>query len=63
VRVAAAALRVVEVPSIEHERLFGESSLRAMRDGVRIVRTILGERLRLTKRRSAATLSGSPRTR
>jgi glycosyltransferase involved in cell wall biosynthesis len=58
VRVAAAGLRVVEVPSVEHERLFGESNLHAVRDGLRILRTILLERLRLFfrgRRRRAAT--------
>src|SRR5579862_6595598 len=46
VRVARAGLSVAEVPSIEHERLFGESKLNAMRDGLRVLRTIVRERLR-----------------
>ena len=46
VRVARAGLRVTEVPSIEHERLFGESKLHAVRDGLRVLRTIITERLR-----------------
>ena len=46
VRVARAGLRVAEVPSIEHERLFGESKLHAVRDGLRVLRTIVVERLR-----------------
>ncbi len=48
VRVARAGLRVTEVPSVEHERLFGESKLHAARDGLRVLRTILSERLRRT---------------
>ena len=46
VRVARAGLSVAEVPSMEHERLFGESNLHAVRDGLRVLRTIIAERLR-----------------
>jgi hypothetical protein len=42
-RVAAAGLRVAEVPSVEHQRIFGESNLRAVSDGTRVLRTILAE--------------------
>jgi glycosyltransferase involved in cell wall biosynthesis len=45
VRVARAGLSVVEVPSVEHKRLHGESNLHAVRDGFRVLRAILGERL------------------
>jgi glycosyltransferase involved in cell wall biosynthesis len=45
VRVARAGLRVTEVPSYEQERLHGESNLRAIRDGRRVLTTILRERL------------------
>ena len=51
IRVAQAGLRVVEVPSIEYQRVFGESSLRACRDGLRILRTIVSERVRLSGHR------------
>jgi glycosyltransferase involved in cell wall biosynthesis len=51
VRVARAGLVVAEVPSVEHERLFGESKLNARRDGMRVLRTIIRERMR----RSVAT--------
>ena len=44
VRVARAGLRIAEVPSVEHERLFGESKLNAVRDGLRVLRTIITER-------------------
>lgn len=40
-RVAMAGLRVAEVPSYEHSRLYGVSNLNAARDGIRVVRTIL----------------------
>jgi glycosyltransferase involved in cell wall biosynthesis len=46
VRIARAGLSVIEVASTEHERLYGESNLHAIRDGLRILRTILKERLR-----------------
>jgi glycosyltransferase involved in cell wall biosynthesis len=46
VRIARAGLRVVEVPSIERERLFGESKLSPVRDGLRVLRTIVRERTR-----------------
>ena len=43
VRAAKAGLRVVEVPSIEHLRIHGESKLHPVRDGLRVLRTILRE--------------------
>jgi hypothetical protein len=46
IRVARARLAVYEVPSHEHERLNGESNLNAVRDGLRILRTIIRERIR-----------------
>jgi glycosyltransferase involved in cell wall biosynthesis len=44
VRAAKAGLRVVEVPSVEHPRIHGKSNLRPVRDGLRVLRTILRER-------------------
>lgn len=41
VRVAKAGLRVTEVPSYEYSRIHGVSNLNAVRDGVRVVKTIL----------------------
>ena len=46
VRVARAGLRVVEVPSFEYKRIHGVSNLNAVRDGLRVVRTIFAERAR-----------------
>lgn len=43
VRAARAGLRVVEVPSVEHPRIYGESSLHPVRDGLRVLRTIFVE--------------------
>ncbi len=44
-RVAAAGLQIHEVPSLELSRVHGESNLHAVRDGIRVLRTILTERL------------------
>lgn len=42
-RVAAAGLKVTEVPSFEHDRWFGENNLNTWRDGWRVLRTIVRE--------------------
>jgi glycosyltransferase involved in cell wall biosynthesis len=44
IRAAQAGLRIAEVPSMEGDRIFGESNLNAWRDGRRILKTILTER-------------------
>ena len=44
IRATKAGLRVSEVPSYEQRRLYGQSNLRAMRDGWRILRMLLRER-------------------
>ncbi|MEU5028688.1 glycosyltransferase family 2 protein [Streptomyces milbemycinicus] len=44
VRVVKAGLRVQEIPSHEYERIHGVSNLRAVRDGLRVLRVILRER-------------------
>lgn len=36
--------RIVEVPSVERSRIYGTSNLNAIRDGMRVLRTILAER-------------------
>jgi glycosyltransferase involved in cell wall biosynthesis len=53
VRVAKAGLSVAEVPSVEHERIHGVSKLHPIRDGLRVLRTILKERF--TRRASQAS--------
>jgi glycosyltransferase involved in cell wall biosynthesis len=45
VRAAKAGLEIVEVPSFEQERIHGLSNLNAWRDGRRVLKTILTERL------------------
>jgi glycosyltransferase involved in cell wall biosynthesis len=46
IRAAKAGLAIVEVPSNEACRIHGESNLRTFRDGFRVLRTIVRERLR-----------------
>jgi hypothetical protein len=43
IRAAGASLQVVEVPSVEHRRLYGRSNLHAFSDGLRVFRTIFVE--------------------
>jgi glycosyltransferase involved in cell wall biosynthesis len=45
-RIAAARLRIAEVPSFERNRIHGESNLDTWRDGLRVLRTILAEHRR-----------------
>lgn len=44
IRACKAHLKIKEIPSFEANRLFGESKLKALHDGWRIVRTITQER-------------------
>ncbi|GGU59612.1 glycosyltransferase family 2 protein [Streptomyces daghestanicus] len=44
IRVVTAGLRVQEIPSHEYLRIHGVSNLRAVRDGLRVLRVILRER-------------------
>ena len=52
VRIAKAGLVVHEVPSAEHPRIHGESNLHAVRDGFRVLRTIMTERISAASHRS-----------
>jgi glycosyltransferase involved in cell wall biosynthesis len=52
-RVAAAGLRITEVPSIERQRVFGDTNLRTFADGARVLRTLLAEHRRADRRKSA----------
>lgn len=45
-RVAATGLKIVEVPSMERRRMYGQSNLRTFADGARVLRTLLAERRR-----------------
>jgi glycosyltransferase involved in cell wall biosynthesis len=46
IRAARSGLRIHEVPSAEGDRQHGTSNLNARRDGVRVLRTIVAERIR-----------------
>ena len=50
-RIAAAGLRITEVPSVERQRMFGETNLRTFADGTRVLRTLLAEHRRKTAAR------------
>lgn len=51
IRIARAGLIISEVPSFERDRIHGQSNLRTFRDGARVLRTIIRERLRRTPHR------------
>lgn len=53
IRVARSGAVVREVPSYEYERRFGESNLHTFRDGFRVLRTIMLERMAPVRRRIA----------
>jgi glycosyltransferase involved in cell wall biosynthesis len=44
IRALRSGLKIIEVPSFESDRIFGTSNLRAIRDGWRVLKTILRER-------------------
>ena len=48
IRMHKAGLKIVEVPSIERPRIFGESKLRTFHDGWRVLKTIIEERTKNT---------------
>jgi Glycosyl transferase family 2 len=51
-RVAAAGMKITEVPSMERERIFGQTNLRTFADGTRVLRTLAAERRRAVRRRA-----------
>jgi glycosyltransferase involved in cell wall biosynthesis len=68
IRVVKAGLKVQEIPSHEYLRIHGTSNLRAVRDGLRVLKVILRERSnrRALRRRGGRspllhTVSGEPR--
>ncbi len=50
-RVAAAAMKITEVPSMERERIFGQTNLRTFADGSRVLRTLAAEHRRAARKR------------
>ena len=55
-RIAAAGMKVTEVPSHESDRVYGQSNLNTFRDGFRVLRTIVSE----TRRRRSIARHWSP---
>ena len=51
-RVAASGMTTTEVPSIERERIFGETNLRTFADGTRVLRTLAAEYRRAARKRA-----------
>jgi Glycosyl transferase family 2 len=51
-RVAAAGLKITEVPSVERQRIFGQTNLRTFADGTRVLRTLLAEHRRADRRKA-----------
>jgi hypothetical protein len=60
-RVAAAGLRITEVPSVERQRIFGRTNLRTFADGTRVLRTLAAERRRAVQRRAHGAGRLAPR--
>lgn len=58
IRIARSGLKVSEVPSFERDRIHGQSNLNTFRDGGRVLRTILRERMRRMPRLSEVDLAG-----
>ncbi len=54
VRALRAGLKIVEVPSYEADRIYGQSNLRAIPDGWRVLKTILREKVRPTPNKARA---------
>jgi hypothetical protein len=61
IRMAKSGLTVTEVPSQEHHRIHGVSNLSAFSDGLRVLRTILAERLRSREKAAAGPAPARPR--
>ena len=62
-RFASAGLTITEVPSVERERLHGQSNLHAVSDGLRVLRTLRTERARVRRNTALdnALLDQTPR--
>jgi hypothetical protein len=61
-RVAKARLKIVEVPSFEHRRVYGESNLNTWRDGARVLRALVVERFTSVGRPARRRPVPSPRS-
>jgi glycosyltransferase involved in cell wall biosynthesis len=63
IRIAVAGLRITEVPSFEHPRIYGDSNLRTFSDGSRVLRTIMAEQRRARRAIDGAVHAGEERAR
>ncbi|HEY2056129.1 MAG TPA: glycosyltransferase family 2 protein [Solirubrobacterales bacterium] len=59
-RIAAAGMKITEVPSYEKDRLHGESNLKTFRDGFRVLGTIFKEARRRRSLRGGAAPTAEP---
>jgi glycosyltransferase involved in cell wall biosynthesis len=55
IRIARAGFVIAEVPSYEYSRIHGVSNLNALKDGLRVLRTILAERYGYRRVRNSAS--------
>lgn len=66
-RFALSGAAITEVPSFEHHRYYGNTNLHAVKDGLRVLRTLLQDRLyarslrNLSKRRGVSRIEGPKR--
>lgn len=60
IRAHTAGLNIAEVPTWEHDRIHGESNLNATRDGLRILKVIISERLAPKRGRKRFAASAAP---
>lgn len=58
-RFALSGAKITEVPSFEHDRYYGDSNLNAVRDGIRVLRTILQDRAYARRIRTLARRRGA----
>jgi hypothetical protein len=59
VRMAAAGMKITEVPSYEKDRISGESNLNTFRDGFRVMGTILREARRRRSIHGGRAIAGA----
>lgn len=55
IRAHTTGLKISEVPSMEYDRIHGASNLNAVRDGLRILRVIVGERMKPRRAKNVQT--------
>jgi glycosyltransferase involved in cell wall biosynthesis len=58
IRALTSGLKIVEIPSLESPRIYGESHLRAIPDGWRVLKTIVRERISVSPPAAGRTIPG-----